>query len=65
MEFRCDGVCSESVLGDFPETIVENCVLLQAPITKQTSEPTSVIIQRATGPGPTMWLEYTAFGMIM
>ena len=28
-EFRCDGVCSESVLGDFPETIVGNCVLLQ------------------------------------
>ena len=29
-EFRYDGVCSESVLGDFPETIVGNCVLLQA-----------------------------------
>ena len=28
-EFRYDGVCSESVLGDFPETIVGNCVLLQ------------------------------------
>ena len=31
MEFRCDGVCSESVLGDFPETIVGNCVLLHPP----------------------------------
>ena len=30
-EFRYDGVCSESVLGDFPETIVGNCVLLQKP----------------------------------
>ena len=29
MEFRCDGVCLESVLGDFPETIVGNCVVLQ------------------------------------
>ena len=28
-EFCYDGVCSESVLGDFPETIVGNCVLLQ------------------------------------
>ena len=30
-EFHYDGVCSESVLGDFPETIVGNCVLLQSP----------------------------------
>ena len=28
MGFRYNGVCSESVLGDFPETIVGNCVLL-------------------------------------
>ena len=28
-EFRYDGVCSELVLGDFPETIVGDCVLLQ------------------------------------
>ena len=28
-EFHCDGVCSELVHGDFPETFVGNCVLLQ------------------------------------
>ena len=31
-EFRYDGVCTESVLGDFLETIVGNCVLLHIPI---------------------------------
>ena len=27
-ESHCDGVCSELVHGDFPETLVGNCVLL-------------------------------------
>ena len=30
-EFRCDGVCLELVLGDFPEMIVGNCVPLHPP----------------------------------
>ena len=37
-EFRYDGVCSELVLGDFLETIVGNCVLLQKQVMKHVQD---------------------------